>query len=732
MSGNAELAELGLKLDANGFVENARQATGALFGLGDSAGKTQQKIQNLATAGGFALGTLASGGAAKIETLLRSLSGLGFAFGPLTGTATLTASTIALAFTESFRKVREESKQMADDLMKDARRLSEFSKQALLERQSLLERQRESLMKAIEMQGKPTGAHPDLSTSAGRMAFGMADPAKKATFFFPTVSAEEARKLYEYDAALREVKGSLEAIAEAEKKAAKEAGKKSDAHEADVERELAAEEERRAERKADFIKRMAEMGARVEEETTRGQIEGAQAIADAEWDSIESMMRALQKLDEERERFHKAEMDRKQREEEKQQQIIEGAFAGMFGGAIRQIGGPLGGAAGGALTALTAGANPAGIAAAGFAGLIDGLMNSGEEARRVAQQLQAMANETASYTDQLEVLLGVTSSVEARLRAINREYAHQRDALHALLSEDIVQKSDDLSKQLQAQLKAINELEQARVDLLREETRQMNITMGEDLRVRLLRLQGMDDEADRYQLMIEHSREYQQALEAGADATNLATLAEVHRLETLDLAMSKIQRRIDSLAGTINGLQDFRNSLLVGATQSPAARLAEARRQYDEVLAIAQGEDLTKAQDAAGRLPGIAQILLDASRAVNASGSGFQSDFDKVLADSQALIERFQDLKTIEELQLEELIKIREGQYHLNEVILRPIGTLPADPTRPHPTPTDPNTGLLQEGFQQTVARLGEVVGELNELQDDIRHLRETIGASFG
>jgi hypothetical protein len=661
MSAGAEIAELGLKLDANGFVDSANRAAGALFGLGDSAGKTQNKIQSFTTNAAFSLSSMATGGAVNIGTLMRQMTSLGFAAGGMAGVMTVAATSIATAFIDRFRAVREESKKMADDLIKDARRLSEFSKQALLERQAVLERQRDSLMQAIANQGKATPLHPDTSTPQGKLQFGMADAATKATFFFPTISDEEAQKVYEYDAALREVKRSLEAIADAEKKVAAEKGKKDLAHEADVERELAAEEEQRAQKKADFVKRMAEMAARVEETTTRGQIEGAQAMAEAEWDAIESMMAAWAKLDEERERVHKQEMARKEREAERQREIIEGAFAGIFGGAVRQIGGPLGGMAGGILSGLTAGAGPGGVAAAGFAGLMDALMNADKEAARLQQQLQAMANETADYSDQLEVLLGVMSSVEARARAVTREYAQQREELariHALAAE---KGWDNMRRDIEAQLAALDALHAARMEYMQEEIRQMNITLAEDLRVRLLRLQGREEEAEALALALRQQREYAEAVTNGADATNQATMAEVHRLERIDLAMGQVQRRIDSLARTIDSLQDFRNTLLLSATQSPTARLAEAQRQYASILGVAQGADLRKAQEASGRLPAAAQILLEASRAVNASGAGFQSDFMRVLTDSQALIDRFVDLKTIEEQMLEELQRIREG-----------------------------------------------------------------------
>lgn len=429
-----------------------------------------------------------------------------------------------------------------------------------------------------------------------------------------------------------------------------------------------------------------------------------------------------------------AEAERIKKQREQQIKDAKTSVAGNIAGGLDSHLGT-GGLFSGVVSGI-ASANPFGIGASVantvFSGFIDALFESNKAADAHRQTLVALTQETAGYTDQLEVLQGVLSSVESRARAVAREYAAERERLDALIrfarENPWAGMSDDAERWAE-QLDALNALERTRIAIIEEEVRIMNERMAEDLRVRLLRLQGRADEAAALELAIQHNREWEEALKNAATAANLATLAEVHRLEKIDLAMAQFQARIDSLAGTIGGLQDFRNSLLVSATQSPAARLAEARRQYAEVLAIAQGDDLQKAQEASGRLPGIAQILLDASRGVHASGPGFQSDFDKVLADSAALIQRFQDLKTIEELMLEELKAIRDNTFPLKGDVWTPPGGIQTLPASEIVEEIGTSIVVLQTGFTQLLGAVNGTNARLDDMEGTFRRGFDGIAA---
>lgn len=83
-------------------------------------------------------------------------------------------------------------------------------------------------------------------------------------------------------------------------------------------------------------------------------------------------------------------------------------------------------------------------------------------------------------------------------------------------------------------------------------------------------------------------------------------------------------------------LEAFRDSLaLSGAsTLSPVQQLAEAQRQYDAILGLAQGGD----QSAIDSLPETARTLLDAARSVFASGTRYADVFGRVNADVDDII----------------------------------------------------------------------------------------------
>lgn len=161
-------------------------------------------------------------------------------------------------------------------------------------------------------------------------------------------------------------------------------------------------------------------------------------------------------------------------------------------------------------------------------------------------------------------------------------------------------------------------------------------------------------------------------------------------------AMERATDRIEALERTISDLQRFRGGLSLNpqlTILSPMQQLAEARRQYEEVLAAAQGGD----QNAAGRLGGAAQAFLTASRSVNASGRGYVADFLRVQSETGAVEEMFRDQLSIQEQMLEELKRIAENTKKAGLDLPPPD---PSDPTgRPfnpfgpgfRPPPPDPN-----------------------------------------
>src|SRR5438132_144454 len=82
----------------------------------------------------------------------------------------------------------------------------------------------------------------------------------------------------------------------------------------------------------------------------------------------------------------------------------------------------------------------------------------------------------------------------------------------------------------------LNKLEAQRIEQIKQEAAVQRQQFAEDLRVRLLRAQGQDGEADRLALQLQQQREYDAAVKAGADAQTLALLKQVQALEAVKKA----------------------------------------------------------------------------------------------------------------------------------------------------------------------------------------------------
>lgn len=196
----------------------------------------------------------------------------------------------------------------------------------------------------------------------------------------------------------------------------------------------------------------------------------------------------------------------------------------------------------------------------------------------------------------------------------------------------------------------------------RKARREAEKVLANDFLARGLALTGQGDEAARARLREQQRREvaeggtfgplrdFVHALETMAleneillrDQTEAITTAADLQIaaldESLDIARQQLrvaedslreqERTVSELRSVIESLSDFSASLDIGdfSPLSPTARLAEARRQFEETAAAARGGDL----EAAGNLPAIARAVLAASREVNASGLGFVADFDAI------------------------------------------------------------------------------------------------------
>lgn len=210
-----------------------------------------------------------------------------------------------------------------------------------------------------------------------------------------------------------------------------------------------------------------------------------------------------------------------------------------------------------------------------------------------------------------------------------------------------------------------------------------SLQLRENMYVRGARAAGRDTQAARAGLIFSQRREL-----AGAAPEDLEALGVLHQMERgqfeLNLALEAVEsaareqiekldeqlqaqeealrlaedqlrtqeRTVEELQGVIDGLQRFKDSLKLGplSVLSPADQLAEARRQFGAVEARALAGDA----EAAAQLPQVAQALLEASRDYNASGAGFQADYNRVLAASEQAQATARDSLVLQELQLAE------------------------------------------------------------------------------
>jgi hypothetical protein len=288
----------------------------------------------------------------------------------------------------------------------------------------------------------------------------------------------------------------------------------------------------------------------------------------------------------------------------------QGVGAGLFGIAAGQASGSgLGGALGGAVGGYQIG-GVMGAVIGGVTGLVSGLMEQGKRAREAAEA-QRLATEEQSRAMR-EAFGALTRSTEAWVN----------DFLTFSATES------DTERELRNITSARNQLAGRAFDIARA-------TPGSNITNQLMNFGTQGD----YESLLN-------ALRGQADNLSAPLRILLDQLEELDAAFRRNTEavadaaRIQQLAEReqrAQSLERFRDSLLLSgqSTLSPVEQLAEARRQYDLMLALAGQGDAS----AIASIPETARALLDASRAVNASGVRYAEDFQRVTEDTARLIE---------------------------------------------------------------------------------------------
>ena len=226
------------------------------------------------------------------------------------------------------------------------------------------------------------------------------------------------------------------------------------------------------------------------------------------------------------------------------------------------------------------------------------------------------------------------------------------------------------------------------LELYTEDLKRQEDAFNDNLDVRRLAAQGLDNEAAQRRLEIQQRQELQDAINRGFEEATITALKHVQGLERVAAARREELRVIEQL-------QAFQRSLNLGPISilSPSAQLDESRRIFEETRAATLGGDA----EAAGRLPQDARAFLDASRAFNASGSGFASDFAAVQEANDAAIDLFGEQLSVNERILTES---RSQTEELQSVV----------------TELQATVRLQSEGFTRTVENQDTIIEVIEEL----------------
>lgn len=369
--------------------------------------------------------------------------------------------------------------------------------------------------------------------------------------------------------------------------------------------------------------------------------------------------------------------------------------------ATGMAGSTVGGAASGALSGAAMGAmlgsvvpgvgTAVGAVVGAVGGLVKGLFDHGKKAKEAAELMKQaqtaldadIAARTAAASGNKELAEDIRRQTAAEKELAEARKAGMSAASLAALKE--VQIQEALAVERERATAASDAAAEAEKKLA--DAREAAIQRSEDWAVRAARATGRGDLADTLALKYGARREMNDLIASGGTvqeqqqlgtlqwveaqalqleqwkneqiaAINDAADAQIRELEeqnktaatTLRVAEDQLrasEQSLRQLQQVVDSLGAFRDSLKLGGltTLSPIDQLAEARRQFEALKTRALGGDAT----AAGGIPASAQALLEASRAVNASNTGYVRDYEAVLASVDQVQAQFADRATIEE-----------------------------------------------------------------------------------
>lgn len=269
-----------------------------------------------------------------------------------------------------------------------------------------------------------------------------------------------------------------------------------------------------------------------------------------------------------------------------------------------------------------------------------------EATKQAADETKRLAEETQRLVD--ETIRRVKADKELQTNLAARAYSALGDSRTAedirfgLQSRQELEKAieDGMSPSTIAMLRFTQLLERNQIAIQRELEDQTKVIES----ARDAQTEAIERQIAAERLIAEDQQKaYSQQIDASRD-----------QLSVLNDQLREQERAANETRRVFESLQQFGSGLKLNTgltTLSPISQLSEARRQYEQLLASANGGDKT----AAVGLPDSARAYLEASRAVNASGPGYVSDFRRVQETLATITDRYGAQATVEERILAEL-----------------------------------------------------------------------------
>ncbi len=249
-----------------------------------------------------------------------------------------------------------------------------------------------------------------------------------------------------------------------------------------------------------------------------------------------------------------------------------------------------------------------------------GAVGSGSRARDTEEELRLLGDLQTAVMDRYNAEMAlIQEGIQEQTNALNEALQVEIDNINAAAQAQV----DAVNATLEAQIDAINAASEAQIKAQQKADAEVlkGIQKQNDLAVKAA--QKANDAIIKAQ---------QKVYDGQIKALQKQQDAEVKALQKQqDAALQVWSDQLDAantLRDAIKGIQEYAKSLLLGpqSTLSPEARLAEAQRQYQELVAKARGGDA----DALAKLSGSTDAYLEAAKQYYGSGSQYQSIFDGV------------------------------------------------------------------------------------------------------